>query len=334
MRRAHQIETAADPEQFVIAAELYERMSTAAAKLAVAVGVPPSEAQRSSGIQRVEIKRAASSVRRQTIELDRAAVLLGESIPRHLVHPDEVLSERGATLADDYLKIASHAQRRQRRELYLKAVDDHNRDFNKVSNDFSTAKEQFTLLMVEYDALHSKMNQIAVSTYGAAIPAAALLRDHGRRISWRKRDQIVRELRPIIKQRDSIRVRLSEVSRRLQKVMARYQRHQARRAYFRSSSIDEYGDYRSLFIPRATFYDMEKFDFNGALRRRPSEISKSLELSARWNQVRIEFASEREKLLASLGRDELSDHLQLTLIEPQPASFETRDAAEPHSARG
>lgn len=321
MASAHQpMETVADPEQLVIAAECYERMCIAAAKLSVVAGASAAEAQRVSGLHRVEIKRALGPVKRQTDNLDKAAVLAGDEIPRHLVAPEQVLSSQGTALAGDYLQISNYARYKRALFLYRKAINDLNQEFNKISAEYSALKDKFEQFSADYDILGATLNDITKSSFGRPRPSTQFMRDHVRKFSWAKRDQIIEELQPIIRQRDSLRAQLSKTAGRLTNVMAAYQRHHARRAYLRSSAIREYSDYKSLFVPRATLYSMNRFDFDDTLTTRPDEIAKMLQLAEQWDAIQVAFATERKNIKLRHQQDEANDYALYRLIQANPAN--------------
>lgn len=316
MASSHQpMETVADSEQLIIAAEWYERMCVAAAKLSVVAGASAAEAQRASGLQRVEIKRALGPVKRQTDKLDKAAVLAGDEIPRHLVAPEQVLSSQGTALADDYLQISNYARYKRALFLYRKAINDLNHEFNKISAEYFALKDKFEHFSSDYDILGATLNDLIKSSVGRRHPSMELMHDHVRKFSWAKRDQIIQELEPIIRQRDSLRAQLSRTAGRLAIVMAAYQRHHARRAYLRSSVIREYSDYKSLFVPRATLYSMNRFDFDDTLTTRPDEIAKMLQLAEQWNQIQVAFATERKNIKLRHQKDEANDYALYGLVQ-------------------
>lgn len=316
MASSHQpMETVADAEQLVIAAEWYEQMCIAAAKLSVVAGASAAEAQRASGLQRVEINRALGPVKRQTNRLDKAAVLAGEDIPRHLVAPEQVLSSQGTALAGDYLQISNYARYKRALFLYRKAINDLNQEFNKISAEYFALKDKFERFSNDYDVLGATLNELIKSSVGRRHPSMEFMHDHVRKFSWAKRDQIIQELEPLIRQRDCLRAQLSKAAGRLSNVMAVYQRHHARRAYLRSSVIREYSDYKSLFVPRATLYGMSKFDFDNTLTTRPDEVEKMLQLAEQWNQIQIAFAAERKNMKIRHRHDESNDHALYRVIQ-------------------
>lgn len=311
---SHQpMDTSADPEQLLLAANWYEHMCIAAAKLSVAAGATPADARRVSGLRRVEIKRAMGPVRRQIVELDKAAVLAGDQIPRSLIVPERVLSECSTTVAADYLQISNYARYKRSTYLYLKAVNDLNLEFNKIASEFFDHKDQFRRLSDKYDVLGEKLNGLVMSNFGQARPPAQVVDQHVRSFSWVKRDRLEAELQSLVQQRDSLRSQIPKVGAQLASIMAAYQRHHARRAYLRSSAIREYSDYKSLFVPRATLYGMCKFNFDNTLTKRPDEVAKMLELADRWNKIQIDFAEERMNLKSSHRQDELRDHALFNL---------------------
>lgn len=309
------METAADPEQFLQTASWYERMCIAAAKLSVAAGATPAEAQRVSGLRRVEIKRAIGPVRRQTVELDKAAVLAGDQIPQSLIVPERVLSECSATVAADYLQISNYARYKRSTYLYLKAVNDLNLEFNKISSEFFDHKNQFRCLSDKYDVLGEKLNELVMSNFGQAHPSTQVVDEHVRKFSWVKQERLTKELQSLVQQRDSLRAQLPRVGAQLASIMAAYQRHHARRAYLRSSETRQYCDYKSLFVPRSTLYGMHKFDFHAALATRPDEVTKMLELADQWDQIQTTFAEERANSRSRYRQDETSDHALYRLIQ-------------------
>lgn len=316
---SHQpMETAADPEQLLQAASWYERMCIAAAKLSVAAGATPAEAQRVSGLRRVEIKRTMAPVRRQTVELDKAAVLVGDDIPRSLIAPELVLSERSTTMAADYLQISNYARYKRLTCLYLKAINDLNLEFNRISSEFFGHKDQFQRLSEQYDILGERLSELVTSNFGQTHPSNQVMGEHVRYFSWVKRERLSAQLQSLVQQRDSLRAQLPKVGAQLANIMAAYQRHHARRAYLRSSAIREYSDYKSLFIPRATLYGMFKFDFDEGLTRRSDEVAKMLQLADQWNQIQIAFTAERMNLKSARHEDELRDHALYRLLHDAP----------------
>jgi hypothetical protein len=314
------METAADSEQLVVVAEWYERMRIAAAKLSVAAGASSAEAQRVSGLRRVEIKRALGPVKRQTDKLDKAGVLAGDEIPRHLVTPEQVLSDEGIAIADDYLQISNYARYKRSLCLYRKTISDLNREFNRISSEYFTLKDKFEHFSADYDLLGERLNDTLKSSFGRPHPSTQLMHDHVRKFSWAKRDRIIEELQPIVRQRGSLRAQLSKTASQLASIMAAHQRHHARRAYLRSSAIREYSDYKSLFIPRATLYSMNRFDFDETLTTRPDEVAKMVQLAEQWNQIQIAFAAERKNIKARHHQDAANDHALYRLIQVHPTN--------------
>lgn len=102
--------------------------------------------------------------------------------------------------------------------------------------------------------------------------------------------------------------------------MANYQRHHAKRAYFRSEIIREYRDYESLFVPRATLYGMHKHDFDVPIKKRPEDVAKMLQLAEQWNQIQTAYAAEWKKIKTQHRRDESNDHALYRLIQTNPAN--------------
>lgn len=308
------MEVAADPEQLLIAAERYERMCIAAAKLAVAAGASPSEAQRVSGLQRVEIKRALGPVKRQTDKLDKTAVLAGQEIPRHLVTPARVLSSQDSALAADYLQVSNYARYQCALFLYLKEINDLNQEFNRISAEFFALKDKFKQLSVDYDLLAARLNDVIKSCFGNLHPPARFMHGHVQKFSWAKRDRIIEQLQLIVRQRDSLRAQLSKTGSQVVSVMAAYQRHHARRAYLRSSVIREYRDYKTLFVSRATLYDMNSFDFQGSLVTQPDEVAKMLQLAEQWSGIQSAFADERLDMQLRHQQDQSADRTLFELV--------------------
>ncbi len=290
-------------------------MRIAAAKLSVAAGASPAEAQRVSGIRRVEIKRELDAVKRQTDKLDKAWTLAGEDIPRRLVSPDQVLSDQGAKIADDYLEISIYARRQKTLCLFRKAISDLNQEFNRISVDFLAKKDKFKRLSIDYDRLGEDLKDIILSSFGDRHHSSQLMQDHAHMFSWTKRNRLINELQSVVRQRDSLQTQLSEIASQLAGIVVRFQRHHARRAYLRSPVIREYSNYKSLFIPRATMYGMGKFDFDNTRVARPDEVAKMLQLAERWNQLQIAFAAERTDLKARNDLDETNDYSLINLFQ-------------------
>lgn len=315
MASAHQpMETADDPEQFLITAGLYERMCIAAAKLAVAAGASPADARRASGLQRVEIRCAMGPVRRQTVELAKVAVLAGDEIPRRFVTSDLVLSERSATMAGDYLRLSTYARDQKALCLYRHAINDLNQEFNKISSQFFTLREQFRHMSNEYDVQGDKLTEAIASAFGRS-QSTQSMGEHAKKFSWPKRLRFAEQLHSIVSERDRLRVHLSTLTAQLADAMDNYQRHQARRAYLRSLSFREYSDYKSLFVPRSTFYSMKRFDFGGALVKNPEQIAKVLRLSSQMNQIRAAFSDEQKNMKLRHQHDTANDHSLYRLVQ-------------------
>lgn len=315
MASAHQpMDTSADPKQLLLAASWYEQMCIAAAKLSIAAGAPPVEAQRVSGLRRVEIKPGMGPVRRQTVELDKAAVLAGDEIPRHLIDPHLVLSERSATMAAAYLQISNYARYKRLTCLYFKTVNELNLEFNRISSEFFDHKDQFRQLSEQYDLLGERLSQLVTSNFGQPQPSIQVMSEHVRNFSWVKRDRLRTDVQSLVQQRDSLRSEIPRVGARLADIMAAYQRHHARRAFLRSSVVREYSDYKSLFVRRATLYSMKKFDFDETLTVRPDEVTKMRQLADQWNQIQTAFTEERTNLKYRHQQDEASDHALYRLV--------------------
>lgn len=308
------METVADPEQLLITIGLYDRMCVAAAKLAVAAGASPADARHASGLQRVEIRQARGPVMRQTEELDKVAILVGDEIPRRLIAPERVLTAHGQTMAADYLQLSRYARDQKSLCLYRKAVNDLNQEFNRITAQFFTLGQEFKSLSNEYDVQGKKIDNVIASAFGHPRTASQLIGDRVRRFSWLKREKLSEQIYSIVRERDYLRMKLSIIADQLNTTMAAYQRHQARRAYLRSISFREFGDHKSLFVPRATLYTMKKFDFGDALVKDPEQIVKILQLANQWNQIRIAFADERKSMKLRHQRDGANDHTLYGLI--------------------
>jgi hypothetical protein len=276
------LDVTSSPEQLEIAAGWYERMKIASAKLAVAAGVNPAEAQRVSGLRRVEIQREFGPVARQTAELDKALVVTGEHVPPRLTDPAQLLSGNADSCGADYLQICNYARYKGAFCLYQKTVSDFNKEFNTLSKEFFLHKEQFECLVQEYDTLADRLREIISAAFGCADPSNSMTQGRAANFSWAKRERTLRMLQPIVERRDSLRTELAQASRRIKKIMDDHQRHHARRAFFRSKLNAQYRNYSMLFVPRATLYGMHKCNFDMP-RGSSSEIAtQMLQIAKKW----------------------------------------------------
>jgi hypothetical protein len=291
-----------------VAADWHNALNVAAAKLAVAVGVPPAEVRRVSGLRRVEVKRTPRQVLRQVTALAHAGVLTAEQMPSDLVNgtqtTERILSGHADELGPQYLAICERARHYERLHLHFDHTEKFTQEHTAIQDEFFRCKKKIKELDEEYELVGNRLdaigNQISDST------------------SWNTRRKRLNHVDELVRRRGSLRAMLAATCKQTSTVMDQYRRHQAKRVYYYSRSVPEFRDEALLFIPSSSLRKMlvcpfEEVGAGQAFR------DKALRLMREWNSYCEQFAVEKRAMLEQHKQDEHHDHSLRALIS-RPAS--------------
>ena len=303
-----------------LAADWHRALNVAAAKLAVAAGVAPAEVRRVSGLRRVEMRRSPGQIRRQMAALKRAATLTEDHVSSVLVDEVEtverILSGQCAEdLGFEYLHLCQHARRHARLHEYFDQVEEFNREFVALTDEFERCRIKLRDLGEQYDTVGERLH--------TATPVPSNAPWHARRKMQTAIDQLVEE-------RDSLRALLAFTSGQLATTMDRYRRHQAKRVYFHSRTVPEFRDPSTVFVPASSLHKMTMCPHEE--KKPPSQKNQdtALRLMREWNVLCEKFAVERRTMLLEHKADEIRDHTLRSLLgdtAPSAARYGTESRA-------
>lgn len=287
-----------------VAADWHRALNVAAAKLAVAAGVPPAEVRRVSGLRRVEIRRSPSQVLRHVTALAHAGVLTAEQIPNELVNGAETAERILSGLSVDelgsqYLAICERARRCERQHRYFDHTEQFNREFNAIVDEFFRCKQKLKELDEEYELAGDRLGAIAHQVVGST--------------SWHVRAKLTNQVDELVRRRDSLRAQFAATCKQTGAVMDQYRRHQAKRVYYHSRRVPEYRDEALVFIPSSSLRKMLVCPFE-ELGAGPAIRDRALRLMREWNGYCEEFAIEKRVLFQQHKADEHRDHSLRALI--------------------
>lgn len=309
-----------------VAADWHCALKVAAAKLAVASGVPPAEVRRVSGLRRVEIRRSPSQILRQVTALAHAGVLTAEQIPTDLINraqtADRILAGLSAdALGSQYLAICERARHYERLHIYFDHTEGFTREHTAIQDEFFRCKKKIKELDEEYELVGYRLNAIANNVTDCT--------------SWPARRRRLEQVDEFVRRRDSLRAMFAATCKQTGAIMDQYRRHQAKRVYYHSRTVPEYRDEALVFIPSSTLRKMMVCPFE-EVRAGPAFRDKSLRLMREWNGYCEQFAIEKRSILEQHKQDEIRDHTLRAVIArpagqsailPQPPTVFTTNAS-------